>query len=112
MLAFTPGPIDITPLTGLAQAFAGLGLTTVLLAVLKRNLERRFWRDFKRRAGDWIDRLRETENRRPLDLSNDEWMSECERMLADSKFSPLEIHQILNTSVIVAKGIAADRFLV
>ena len=30
-------------------------------------------------------------------------------MLTDSKFSPFEINQILDTSVIVAKGIAADK---
>lgn len=32
-------------------------------------------------------------------------------MLTDSKFSPLEIDQMLDTSVIVVKGIAADKFL-
>lgn len=112
MLAFTQWPVDLTPFADLAQIFAGLGLVTVLLAVLKRNLERRYWRDFKRRAADWIDRLRDTENRHPQDLSNDEWTAACERMLTDSKFSPLEIREILDTSVVVAKGIAANQFFV
>ena len=101
---------NLTPFGDLARILAGFGLITVLLAFLKRNAERRCWRKFKVLVGDWIDRLRETENRHPRELEDDEWKVECERMLTDSKFSPFEINQILDTSVIVAKGIAADKF--
>ena len=94
----------------LARILAGFGLITVLLAILKRNADRRCWRSFKMHVDDWIDRLREAEQRHPRELDDDEWKAECERMLTDSKFSPIEIHQILDTSVIVAKGIAADKF--
>lgn len=109
-MAFTEFLENLTPMVDLARILAGFGLITVLLAILKRNAERRCWRRYKVCVGDWIDRLRETENRHPRDLDDDQWKAECERMLTDSKFSPLEINQILDTSVVVAKGIAADKF--
>ena len=96
----------------LARILAGFGVVTVLLAILKRNEERRSWRRFKFQVHDWIDRLRETENRHPRDLDDNQWKAECERMLTDSRFSPLEINQLLETSIVVAKGIAADKFFV
>lgn len=94
-----------------AQILAGFGLITVLLAVLKRHAERRCWRLFKERVDDWIDQLQEAENRHPHDIEDDEWKAKCERMLTDSKFSPMEINQLLNTAVIVARGIAADKVI-
>lgn len=109
-LAFTQFFENLTPLVSMAQILAGFGLITVLLAVLKRNSERRCWRIFKARVEDWTDRLRDSGHRHPRDLDEDEWKAECERMLSDSRFSPLEIHQILDASVIVAKGIAADKY--
>jgi hypothetical protein len=103
---------NLTPMVDLARILAGFGLITVLLAILKRNAERRCWRNFKLRVDDWMERLRQTENRHPRELDDDEWKAECERMSTDSKFSPLEINQLLDTAVIVAKGIAADKFLI
>ena len=110
-MLFTQLPENLTPLGDLARILAGLGFVTVLLAILKRNGERRCWRNFKVRVTDWTDDIAESEHRRLPDL-DDEWKVKCERWLWDSKFSPLEINQVLDTSVIVAKGIAADRFLV
>ena len=110
MLGFTEFLENLTPMADLARILAGFGLITVLLAILKRNAERRCWQNFKTRVADWIDRLRVIENRHPRELSDDEWKAECERMLTDSKFSPIVVNQILDTSVIVAKGIAAEKF--
>ncbi len=101
---------NLTPMVDLARILAGFGLVTVLLAILKRNAERRCWRNFKVRVHDWINYLRATENARRPDL-DDEWKAECERMLSDSKFSPLEIKHLLDTAVIVAKQIAAEKFV-
>ncbi|MCG8450720.1 MAG: hypothetical protein MI725_14215 [Pirellulales bacterium] len=96
----------------LARILAGFGLITVLLAILKHNAERRCWRNYKVFVNDWTDRLFKTGNQHPADLEVDEWKAECERMLTDAKFSPLEIERLLDTAVIVAKGIAADKFFV
>ena len=109
-MAFTDFLENLTPLADLARILAGFGVVTVLLAILKRNAERRCWRNFKVRVNDWMERLREAEDRHPRELEDDEWKAACERMLTDSKFSPLEIDQMLDTSVIVAKAIAADKF--
>ncbi len=57
-----------------------------------------------------MDRLRQSEERHPRELDDDEWKVACERLLTDSRFSPMEIDQILDTSVVVAKGIASDKF--
>jgi hypothetical protein len=100
---------NLAPLGDLARILAGLGFITVLLAILKRNGERRCWRNFKVRVTEWTYDVGESERRRLPDL-DDEGKAECERMLWDSKFSPLEINQVLDTSVIVAKGIAAEKF--
>jgi len=48
-------------------------------------------------------------SRHPSELSEDEWKVECERMLSDVNFSPLQIEQLLDTSVVVAKGIVAEK---
>ena len=111
-MGFTELLENLTPMVDLARILAGLGVVTVLLAFLKRNFERRRWRIFKVLVDDWMDRLGKAQNRHPRQLDDEEWKAECERMLTDSKFSPLEINQILETSVIVAKGIAADRFFI
>lgn len=52
---------NLAAFANLAQILTGFGLVTVLLAILKRNAERRCWRNFKAYAHDWIDRLRATE---------------------------------------------------
>lgn len=102
---------NLAPLVDLARILAGLGFVAVLLAILKRNGERHCWRNFKVRVTDWTDDIAESEHHRLPDL-DDEWKAECERMLWDSNFSPPEINQVLDTSVIVAKGIAAERLFI
>jgi hypothetical protein len=44
-------------------------------------------------------------------LADEEWRYECEIMLADVGFTPVEICQILDISIVVAKGTASTRFL-
>ena len=111
-MGFTRLLESLTPLAALTQVFAGLGLVTILLAILKRNAERRCWQRFKTLTADWVDRLRETENRHPKDVSSSEWKSRCERLLTDANFSPIEIHQLLDTAVVVARGIATEKFFI
>jgi hypothetical protein len=110
VLVFTNLLENLKPLGDLAQILAGFGVIAVLLAVLKRTSERRCWRNFKTRVDDWVNRLRESEGRHPRDFNDDEWKAACERMLSDARFSPLEITQVLDTSVIVAKGAVAENF--
>lgn len=110
-MAFVDFLDSLKPLADLARILAGFGLITVLLAVLKRNGDRSRWRKFKVRVHQWMDGVQEAENRHPREFVDDEWTAKCERMLSDSKFSPLEIDQIMETAVVVAKGIAADRLL-
>jgi len=110
MLAFTESAERLTQLGAIAQILAGFGVVTVLLAVAKWHFERICWRGFKLRVHAWVDRLRETENRHPRDLGDDQWKAECERMLAESRFSPLAIPGLLDLSVTVARGIAAEKF--
>ena len=53
----------------------------------------------------------QSQNRHPNELRETEWRVACERMLTDANFSPLQINQVLEVSVVVAKGIAADKIL-
>ena len=88
---------------------AGLGLVAIFLGYFKHTAERRCWRNFKKRVHDWVDQLLESESRHPNEIQPDEWKVECERMLTDANFSPLQIRQVLDVSVVVAKGITADK---
>jgi len=56
--------------------------------------------------------LVEAESTHPSQLVEGEWKTVCERMLTDANFSPLQINQLLHVSVVVAKGIVADKILV
>lgn len=107
-LIFTEWLQTLKPLVDLA---AGLGLATVFLTYFNHTSERRRWRNFKLSVYDWIDRLIEAQSRHPRELSDDEWKIACERMLSDANFSPIHIHQLLEISVIVAKGIASERLI-
>jgi hypothetical protein len=109
-LGFTEFVESLTRMADLVQILAGLGVITVLMAILKRYAEQRRWQNFKLEVEDWLDRLRDTEHRHPRELDDREWKVACERMLTDARFSPVEIHQLLGTSVVVAKGIASDKF--
>ncbi len=108
-MIFTEWLESLTPTVNLVRVLAGLGLVTVLLAYLKRFAERRCWRNFKKSVHDWVDRFVESEKRRLSQLSEDEWQAACEGMLTDANFTPLEIKQVLEIAVVVAKGIAADK---
>lgn len=99
-------------LGNLSQALAALGLATVLLSVLKRSAERRRWREFRAQMDRWTDRLRIAGMRLELGSSDDVWKAECERKLFHAGFSPLEIPQLLDISVAVAKELAASKFLI
>lgn len=92
------------------QIFAGLGFITIFLAYLKRYAERSRWDRYKVLVDDWMEDLRESEEVHPNDLTDLDWRVRCERLLTDAKFSPLEIHQVFNTAIIVAKGIAHEKF--
>lgn len=107
-LGFTDFVENLKPMADLAQILAGFGLITVLLAILKRNAERRCWRNYKLRVDDWANRLRDAASHHPGEDA-EEWKAECERMLTDARFSPLEINSVLDTAVVVAKGIVADK---
>lgn len=101
----------LTPMVDLARIIGGFGLVTILLAILKRNAERRCWRSFKRFVDEWASDLAKLETPR-VPSRDDEWITVCERLLSDAKFSPLETHQLLDTAVLVAKGITADKVYV
>ena len=98
----------IESLKSLTQVLAGFGLVTVLLAWIKHIVERRRWQKFKRLTKKAIDRLIESE-RYPQSLSETEWKIECEQLLTDANFGPLEIETLLETAVIVAKGVSAEK---
>lgn len=101
----------LTPITVVIQILSGLGLIAAASAYIRHFFERRCWRNYKMRVDDWIDRLEKSAGRHPKEIDEHDWRVECERMLYDSNFRPSQIQQLLDTSVIVAKGIAADRVL-
>jgi hypothetical protein len=94
---------------GLLTVFGSLGISAVVLATLKRYLDRMRWRRFKAAVHQWLDFLVAAERRQPRDLRNSEWQAECERMLVDAKFTPHEVVNLLDVSVTVAKAIAANK---
>ena len=106
---FTGWLESLKSLGDVARILAGFGVVTVLLAYLKHTLERRRWRNFKENVDDWVNLLVESGIRHPNELSEDEWKAECERMLTDAGFSPLQVKQLLDVGVVVAKGIATDK---
>ena len=105
---FTTWIESLKPLTEIAQVLGGLGLVTVALAYVKHAVERRRWQGFKKRVEHWIDRELEAD-RHPRDFTIEDWRIECELRLFDSRFSPIQIEQLLDTAVVVAKGIAASK---
>lgn len=99
-------------LADLSHALAALGLVTVVLSMLKRSTERRRSRTFKDGMDEWTDGLRAAGIRLDQHALEDELKAECERELYNAGFSPLEIAQILDVSLAVAKGIAVSKFLI
>ncbi len=108
-MSFTEWLESLKQLSDVAKALAGLGFVTVLLAVIKHRVERRCWQSFKRIAHDWVERLIEGGDRHPDELSEHDWKAECERMLSDANFSPLQITQLLQVAVVVAMDIASEK---
>ena len=100
----------VESLKSLAQVLAGFGLVTVLLAYGKHTTDRRCWKNYKRRAEQWMDAVLRAQERHPSELTEAQWRFEVERMLTEANFGPIQIHQILETAVIVAKGLASERF--
>jgi len=91
---------------------AGLGLAAVfgavLLAVLKRNAQLRQWRNFKDDLEEWAAALLSAHNRHPKELSDEDWRAECETMLYDAQFTPIDITQVMDLAIIVAKATTID----
>ncbi len=95
------------------QIFVDLGLMAAALAVLRFYVDSWRWRRYKYRVNDWIDGLLKlsADERHPKRFIERDWRVECERMLSTAYDSSSEIVLLLETSVIVAKGIAVDRGL-
>lgn len=100
---------DLAPLSDLARIMAGLGVVTVLLAVLKRNAERRRWRRFKSHVRGWLTLL-DSSGLHPKELTDDDWRVECERLLEDAGFTPSESDTLIGLAVSTSKGLAAERY--
>ena len=63
-----------------ARILAGFGAITILLAVLKRNTERRCWRKYKRFVHSRLDGIVES-GRKLDDVPELWWKTECERLM-------------------------------
>ncbi len=101
---------NLTHMVALVQIVAGLGLVTILLAVLKQYGDRIRWRRFKLLVKEWVEGLWETEEIHPDELAANEWKVRCEQFLMKARFSPLESQQLLDMAVVVARGIVSEKF--
>jgi len=109
-------------MTDIAQILAGLGVVTVALAFAKYSAERRCWRRFKRLADGWLNRqveLKEFRLKQGKTSSSDSSVFEhdvltvvVEDMLSDAGFAPLHAQQLLEMSLLLVRGMAADKFLI
>jgi hypothetical protein len=95
----------------LSQILAALGISAAILAALRRYVDQRRWDKFKHSVTAWTHDMLAVGIRIEKQFTDDEWRSECERMLADVGFTPIEIQQIIELALVVAKGIASSRFL-
>ncbi len=108
----------------IVQILAGLGVVSVALAFAKYAAERRCWRRFKRRANSWVDRQvglkiwhQEDPNAEVKDtyltvFEKDVLIVVVEDMLNDAGFAPLHAQQLLEMSLLLVRGMAADKFLI
>ena len=96
---------------GLAGILSGLGLTTAVLAFSKWSIDRYRWVKFKKNVHTWLNEIIEAQ-RNPKEFEDDEWKAACERLLTTAYFTPAEITQVLEVSVLVTKGLAADKFFI
>ena len=96
----------------LVEIVAGLGLITVfgtvLLALLRYYLQIRRWRNYKDDIEQWARDMVDAGDRHPKYLRQDEWRAECESMLYDVGYTPIEISQLLDLAIIVAKATTVD----
>ncbi|MEX2316690.1 MAG: hypothetical protein WD669_06035 [Pirellulales bacterium] len=99
----------VESLKSLAQVLAGFGLVTVLLSWLKHSWEVRKWTKYKEIAENWADRVLESQFKHPNELSELEWKIECEEMLDDAGFDPVQMNLLMDLAVTVAKGISTDK---
>lgn len=95
----------------LSQMLTALGLTAAALSATKRFWERRRWLNFRQRVSEWTDSMVAIGIRLDEGLTDKEWQAECEIMLTDVGFTPLEIPTLLDLAVVVAKGISSSKFL-
>ena len=113
-------------MTDIVQILAGLGVVTIALGFAKYSAERRCWRRFKRRANAWVNRQVELKDEAPeqpsadsADIHSDFAVFEkdiltvvVEDMLTDAGFTPLQAQQLLDMSLLLIRGMAADKFLI
>jgi hypothetical protein len=113
-------------MTDIVQVLAGLGVVTTVLGILKYSFERRCWRRFKRDANDWIGRKVELKalgyvepivgedgtSFQPPALEDEVLTVVVEDMLSDAGFTPAQTQQLLQMSIVIVKGMAADKFLI
>jgi hypothetical protein len=123
---FTTSVESLKPMADIVQILTGLGVVTVALAYGKYSAERRCWRRFKRRANGWVDRqvelkgdathqdVTESDDKPSVSgaFEKDVLTIVVEGMLSDAGFTPLQSQQLLDMSILLVKGIAADKFLV
>ncbi len=98
-------------LGSLSQILTTLGVSAAVVAAVRRYLDQRRWDKYKCRVMQWTDDMLAVGIRVDKSLDDGEWRAECENMLSDVGFTPLEIHQVFEVSLVVAKGIASTKFL-
>jgi hypothetical protein len=125
-LDFTTWIESLKPMADLVQILAGLGLVTAALAYARYYLERHHWDQFKRQAANWLDRQVALKESWPgeSDRESEESLTEqrvfqedsltviVEKMLSNAGFTPLQIQQLLPTSLLIVRGMATDKFLI
>ena len=113
-------------MTEIVQVLGTLGVVTVVLGFVKYSLERGNWRRFKRNADRWVSRQVELKHDdQDLSIANDadentmSYLFEddvltvvVERLLSDAGFTPLQTQQLLDMSLLLVRGMAADKFLI
>jgi hypothetical protein len=113
-------------MTDIVQILAGLGFVTAALAYAKYQLERLHWQRFKQLADAWISSQVELKVRGPgiaapvpdeppegpSVFRDDVLTIIIEQMLTESGFTPFQTQQLLETALLIVRGMAADRFLI
>ena len=84
-----------------------LGAVTALAAGCKYAWNRYRWRHFK----NWLWLSKQSVVDHPKEMTDDDWKVLTESILIDARFSPFEIHQLLDLAVVTARGIIASRLL-